>query len=232
MAEKDIRAFVGTMDMFRGLDKDALGRMAAVASCRKTKKGEIFFCENDPGNGFYVMMSGRVKVFKLSAEGKEQILHIFGPKEPFGEVPVFSGKNFPANAQALEAGWVLFFPRERFVDLIRKHPEMALNLLAVLSLRLRNFTATIENLTLKEVPGRLAAYLMSLNREQQGKGRVELKISKGLLANVLGTIPETLSRIFAKLSDMGLIRVNGPVIHLLDEEGLADLADAGRARDG
>ncbi|NTV32610.1 MAG: cyclic nucleotide-binding domain-containing protein, partial [Deltaproteobacteria bacterium] len=76
------------------------------------RKGESIFSEGEEGNGFYVVITGRVKIFKLSSEGKEQILHFFGPGEPFGEVPVFAGQQFPANAEALEQSRVFFFPRK------------------------------------------------------------------------------------------------------------------------
>jgi CRP/FNR family transcriptional regulator len=104
-------------------------------------------------------------------------------------------------------------------------------MLAVLSMRLRQFTVQVESLSLKEVPGRLASYLMVLREEQGGADLVTLGISKGQLARLLGTIPETLSRMFAKMSDQGLIRVDGRRIRLLDPGGLEALAEFGRLVD-
>ena len=101
-------------------------------------------------------------------------------------------------------------------------------MLAIMSSKLREFTVQIENLSLKEIPARLASYLIYLADEQQSEDAVTLGISKGQLASILGTIPETLSRIFAKLSGQGLIRVQGPKIALLDREGLEDLAEFGK----
>lgn len=161
-------------------------------------------------------------------DGKEQILHIFGPGEPFGEVPVFTGKCFPANSEAISKSTIFFFPREAFVDLISKHPSLALNMLGVLSKRLRQFTVQVENLSLKEVPGRLAAYLLFLSNEQGSSDLVDLNISKGQLASLLGTIPETLSRIFTKMSSLNLIEVDGRHIKLLDIDGLEDLSEQGK----
>ncbi len=102
------------------------------------------------------------------------------------------------------------------------NPSLALNMLAMLSLRLRRFATQIENLSLREVPGRLAAHLLYLAEEQGSPNRVILDIPKGQLASLLGTIPETLSRIFAKMTDEGLIRVEGRTIYLDDLEGLRD----------
>jgi CRP/FNR family transcriptional regulator len=196
-----------------------------IAHEKKFNKGEIIFSEGDEGKGFYVIAEGRVKVFKVSTEGKEQILHIFGPGQPFGEVPVFAGQKFPANAQALDRTRVLFFPRASIVNLISANPSLALNMLAVMSKKLRQFAVQIENLSLKEMPARLASYLIFLADEQNKGDLVTLKISKGQLASTLGTIPETLSRAFAKLSGQNLINVDGKKITLLNRRGLEDLAE-------
>jgi len=117
---------------------------------------------------------------------------------------------------------VLFFPRAEFVRLVTANPSLALNMLAVLSHRLRRFAAQIENLSLKEVPGRLAAHLFYLMEEQQRRDLVVLDIPKGQLASLLGTSSETLSRIFAKMTEEGLIRVEGKTIHLLDTKRLKE----------
>lgn len=206
--------------LFSGLSNGELDKVTAVAVPKIFGRGESIFFEGDAADGFYMVAEGKVKIFKLSLEGKEQILHIFGPGEPFGEVPVFHGQPFPANAMALSRVRLLYFPRREFVDLVTGNPSLALNMLAMLSLRLRRFANQIESLSLKEVPGRLAAYLLYLAEEQDSPNRVTLDIPKGQLASLLGTIPETLSRIFAKMSEEGLIRVEGRTIYLDDVEGL------------
>lgn len=214
--------------LFSGLPEKQLKEIEQIAVDRLFGKGETIFLEGDDGSGFYVVGDGQVKIYKVSTEGKEQILHIFGPGEPFGEVPVFTGQPFPANAEAIAKSRLLFFPRRAFVDLLSDNPSLALNMLAVLAMRLRRFTVQIENLSLKEVPGRLAAYLIYLSDKHGRNDCVHLNISKGQLASLLGTIPETLSRIFAKMSAQNLIRVSGREIRLLDVAGLKDLAEYGR----
>jgi CRP/FNR family transcriptional regulator len=104
-----------------------------------------------------------------------------------------------------------------------------MQMLAVLSMRLRQFTIQIENLSLKEVPGRLASYLIYLADEQGKEEKVDLPISKGQLASLLGTIPETLSRIFAKMSSQNLIEVEGRTIRLADRMGLEELSEHGKS---
>jgi len=218
---------ISTIPLFNGLPEEQIVAIKKIALEKKINKGEIIFTEGDEGNGFFVVADGRVKVFKVSTEGKEQILHIFGSGQPFGEVPVFTGQRFPANAQAIDKTRVLFFPRTSIVNLISANPSLALNMLAVMSKKLRQFAVQIENLSLKEMPSRLASYLIFLADEQNKDDLVTLKISKGQLASTLGTIPETLSRAFAKLSGQNLINVDGKKITLLDRRGLEDMAEFG-----
>jgi CRP/FNR family transcriptional regulator len=225
--KKNVEIIANT-PLFSGLPEDQQKDLVQIAVDKNYHKGDVIFSEGDKGTGFYVIAVGQIKIFKVSSEGKEQILHIFGPGEPIGEVPVFTGQPFPAYAEALAKSHLLFFPRIAFMDLIAGNPSLALNMLGVLSMRLRQFTVQIENLSLKEVPGRLASYLIYLSGEQENRQSVKLNISKGQLASLLGTIPETLSRIFAKMSDQQIIAVNGRKIRLLDPVGLESLAIHGK----
>ncbi len=217
--------------LFKDLPGHHLDAILNIAVEKEVSRGELIFSEGDPGSGIYLIISGQVKVFKLSMDGKEKILHMFGPGEPFGEVPVFSGQAYPAAAEAARNSRLLFIPRNKFIELITTDPTLALNMLAVLSRRLRGFTIQIENLALKEVPNRLAGYLILMAKEQQNTKSIELHISKGQLASFLGTIPETLSRILKKMSDQGLIQVEGRKIRLTDYGSLTLLAESGRLED-
>jgi len=214
--------------IFSGLSKDQVKQVGRIAVEKQFMKGKIIFTEGDKGNGFYIVVKGRVKVFKVSPEGKEYILHIVGPGETFGQVAVYTGRSFPASAEAITKIHLLFIPRTTFVELIADNPSLAMSMLAVLSLRLREFTVQIENLSLKEVPGRLASYLIYLSDEQKTGDHISLPISKGQLASLLGTIPETLSRIFTKMDSQKLIEVNGREITISDHTGLDDLAIHGK----
>jgi CRP-like cAMP-binding protein len=210
--------------LFDGLPAEQIGWLAQICLDQKFEKGQSIFSEGGRARGFYLMVSGKIKIFKLSPEGKEQILHIFGAGEIFGEVPVFAGGAYPANAEGIEPGRVIFFPRTEFVALIEREPSIALNMLGILSLRLRQFTHLVEDLSLKEVPGRLAAYLIYLGERSANPQALELDITKAQLASLLGTIPETLSRILAKLAQQGIIAVEGRRIRLLDRQALELLA--------
>ena len=223
----DIIDQLSSSSFFKGLPNEQLKSLSSIVLDKKVEKGQLIFSEGEEGIGFFIVTRGRIKVFKSSPEGKEQILHIFGPGEPFGEVPVFEGKSFPASAEALEKGRLLFFPRYAFIDQIRKNPDFGLNMLAIMSKRLRVFTRLIEDLSLKEVPGRLAAYLLHLRDLKGGEDELELDISKAQLASILGTIPETLSRILGRLKRRGIIDTTGVRVRILDTGALERLAELG-----
>jgi len=210
--------------LFEGLPDEQMAEIRRIAVSRQVKKGEIIFSQGDAGNGFYIIAGGVVKVFTVSAEGKEQILHILSDGEPFGEVAVFTGRPFPAHAEALTDCRLWYFPRAAFVGLVENLPSLSLNMIALLCIRLHQFAAQVESLSLKAVPSRLAAYLIYLAEEQKAEDRVSLKISKGQLAGLLGTIPETLSRVLARLTDQGIIAVDGKSIRLMDIGALRDLS--------
>ncbi|MFO7718717.1 MAG: Crp/Fnr family transcriptional regulator, partial [Desulfohalobium sp.] len=123
--------------LFAGLSEEQLHQLQGISRRQSFERGQTIFTEGTDAAGFYVVLSGRIKIFKLSLEGKEQILHIFGTGEPIGEVPVFAGQTFPANAEALDKAEVAFFPRQKLVDLYMADPSLAMNMLAVLSQRLR-----------------------------------------------------------------------------------------------
>jgi len=222
----DILNFITTIPLFQNLEEKNYQDLSGIIRTRKFKKGEIIFSEYDSADGFYVVVLGRVKIFKSSPEGKEQILHIFGPGDPFGEIAVFTGNNFPASAQTLEACDTLFFPKNDFIGLIKKDPALSLNMLSVLSMRLKRFSTLIEDLSLKEVPGRLAAYLLYLSDRNDSCEELILDISKSQLASILGTIPETLSRILSKMTRENLIESDGKRKFLIkDRDSLTDLAE-------
>jgi len=224
----DLIGHISTIPLFAGLPKDQLATLAGIVVDQIFGRGRIIFSEGEEGAGFYIVISGRVKIFKLSLEGKEQILHIIEPKEPFGEISVFTNKCFPAYAETIEKSRIFFFPMADFINLIKNNPSLAMNMLAVLSQRLRKFTLMIDSLSLKEVPGRLSAYLLYLSERKDKINDLELDITKVQLASFLGTIPETLSRILAKMVKQDLIQSDGRHITIKDRQGLEELAEGGR----
>jgi len=219
----DLRAHLQKTPLFAGLQGEDLDRLLAICRQRQAGKGELLFSEGEDAEGFFVVLTGKVKVFKLSPEGKERILHIVHPGGTFAEAAIFADGCYPAYAEPLTGSDLAFFPKRDFLQLLHSHSRIAINMIAGLSRFLRQFASQIEELTFKDVPARLARYLLDLAGCDD---RVELPISKAQLASNLGTVSETLSRTFRKLSDESYLAVDGKVIRILDPDRLADLAES------
>jgi CRP-like cAMP-binding protein len=212
--------------LFAELPDKLVEQIASAASIKEVGREELLFSDGELAHSFYVVGSGRVKVFKLSADGKEQILMIANPGESFAEAAMFAGGRFPASAQALVDSHLVVISRERFVALVKQSPELSLTLIARLSQLLRKLTGLVEELSLTDVTTRLAHHLSGMVDPKTGKPQRKITLSekKTTLASQLGTIPETLSRSLAKLTKEGVIKVDGKTIEILDPARLSELA--------
>jgi len=214
--------------LFAGLKEEDLRRIRAIASLKQVGKKEILFSEGEEARGFYVILSGKIKLYKVSPDGKEQILHVVSAPDAFAEAALFLEGSYPAFAEALSETQLLFFPKRDFVQLIERNPQLSINMIVSLSQFLKRFASLIEELSLKEVSSRIAKYLidLSMKSSKEGKGQkeVELDLSKTQLASKLGTISETLSRTLAKMKAKGIIDVKKNKILILNRELLEELA--------
>ncbi|WP_298038269.1 Crp/Fnr family transcriptional regulator [uncultured Desulfuromonas sp.] len=208
--------------LFAGVTDEDLDYLAGICVAREYSKGELLFSEGDPARGFYLVASGKVKIYKLSPEGKERILHIVHPVNTFAEAAIFGDGFYPAYAEPLDRSRLVFFPKNDFQRLLLDHGQIAINMIGGLARFLRQFATQVEELTFKDVPARLARHLLDLGTEDAAS--VELPVTKSQLASNLGTVSETLSRTFRKLSDEAIIEVKGKVIVILDRDRLEDLA--------
>jgi len=214
--------------LFTGLEEEDLKKIKAIASPKQVGKREILFSDGEEARGFYVILSGKVKIYKISPEGKEQILHVVSAPDAFAEAALFLEGTYPAFAEALSDSQLLFFPKRDFIQLIEKNPKLSINMIVTLSQYLKRFALLIEELSLKEVSSRIAKYLIDLSLKSSKEGRtpkeVELDLSKTQLALKLGTISETLSRTLAKMKAKGIIDVRKNRILILNREALEELA--------
>jgi len=214
--------------LFAGLKEEELKKIRAIASLRQVGKKKVLFSEGEEAKGFYVILSGKVKIYKVSSEGKEQILHIVSAPDAFAEAALFLEGIYPAFAETLSDTQLLFFPKRDFIQLIQKNPQLSINMIVTLSHYLKRFALLIEELSLKEVSSRMAKYLidLSLKFSKEGKSpkEVELDLSKTQLASKLGTISETLSRTLAKMKTKGIIDVKKNKILILNREVLEELS--------
>jgi CRP/FNR family transcriptional regulator len=228
----DLGNWLQSAMIFRGLSPSQLPQLLQIAHLQTWQKDQLIFKQDTPATGFFVVKTGRVKVFKVSPTGKEQILNIFEAGDNFAEVAALDGHPFPASASALDWVELIFFPRLAFLELLQADPSIAIHMLISLSKHLRHLVSVIEDLSFKDVPQRLAEYLLQLSdleavsaSDRSGLIKtVTLDLTKTQLAAALGTIPATLSRAFYRLSNEGIITVSGSEITILDRDRLQALS--------
>ncbi|HXZ20920.1 MAG TPA: Crp/Fnr family transcriptional regulator, partial [Candidatus Acidoferrales bacterium] len=148
--------------LFANLTDEEMRALRARVTSRQLQRGELLFSEGDPCAGLYLVAAGKIRIFKLSAAGREQVLAVEGPGSSFAELPVFDGGSYPASASALEDTEVLFVSRKDFQNFCREHPEVALKVLAVVGARLRRLVGIIEDLSFTTVRQRLIALILRL----------------------------------------------------------------------
>jgi len=214
---------LSTVPLFQSLSVPSLKLLESRISMLRFTKRQGIFTEGDNAHGFYIVTKGRVRVYKLSPEGREQILHIVSEGELLGAVSAFSGDRYPAHAEAMEETECIYISREDLLDLIKREPSIVMNMMANLASRLQHFTTMIENLSLKEVPSRLAAYILYHTGEQDKV--FTLDISWSQLASLIGTVPETLSRILKRMNKQGIIKVKGREVHILNRDALESVME-------
>jgi len=208
--------------IFATLPEEDLRMLALLAVSVRFGGKETIFREGDAVEGFYVVVSGRVKVFKLSEEGKEQVLHVLESGGSFAEAALFEGGRYPAHAETLSETELLLFRKQPFLDLLEKRPALSLQMLASLSRRLRLLTGLVEDISLRDVETRLLLFLW---REMNDRGiqvkdgaTLELPFGKNVLAARLGAAPETFSRALKKLREEGRITVRGKRIRIVSAD--------------
>jgi CRP-like cAMP-binding protein len=210
--------------LFAGLDPKEMQSLASRVSRQRFPRGAMLFAEGDRCTGLYLVASGKVRIFKLSPAGREQVLAVEGPGSSFAELPVFDGGNYPASAAAAEDAEVLFISRRDFQNFCREHPDVALKVIAVVGSRLRRLVGIIEELSFTTVRQRLIALLLRLaetsgTRSKEGI-QVDLATGHQELAAELGTVREIISRNLSRLQAEGYIEVEGRRIVVKDPVGL------------
>ena len=205
--------------------------MLASRTVRKLfSSGELIFSEGEPCNGLHIIARGKVRIFKTSVSGREQVLAVNVPGESVAELPVFDGGPFPASAVAVEDAELAFISRRDFNAYCLEHPEVALKVLSVVGARLRRLVGIIEELSFTTIRQRLIAALVKL---AQSEGRTtargiefQLPATHQELANQLGTVRELISRNLTRLEAEGLLDVDARQIVVKDMKGLSALLEA------
>lgn len=214
-----------TCRLFAGLAPADLEQITAITTVKSVEKDDYLFREGTPAHGFYIVQKGAINVHRVNAAGKEQVLHVFRTGESFAEATLAMDTGYPSNARALEPSQVLLVRKDGFLGVLKRHPELALRMIASMSLHLRTMVSQIEDLTLKDVETRLANWLVKRcpDRTAQKSFTINLPMTKRVLASELGTVSETFSRTLAKFRELGLISVKGKSITVLSPVRLTEL---------
>lgn len=202
----------GTLErvgLFTGLDADSMGELAAAMRRRVFKPGEIIFHRDDPGKVLYVLRTGKVKIYITSQDGQEVSLAVFGAGDYFGELALLDGQPRSASAVAIEQADTLALQREDFTKAVMRHPRIAIQVMGVLSRRLRQTDAMIEDLLFLDVHGRVAKKLLELAeihgaRTPEGI-RIEMRLTQGELAAMVGASRESVNKVMGYFTDKQLI---------------------------
>ena len=211
--------------LFMGLPAADIAAVASFALTKHLAKGDYLFREGDPAQGFYIVQRGAVKVHRVSAAGKEQVIHVFRPMESFAEAALASEGGYPADARATETSAAVLVPKRDFIALLRNRPELALRMLGSMSQHLRVLVGLLDDLALKDTETRVANWLLKRCPKPLRAGAIviELDRTKRVLAAELGATSETLSRTLAKFRDQKLLRVAGRTITITQPRQLDKL---------
>ena len=211
--------------LFTGLPPVDLENIAAVTVVKSLDKDEYLFHEGDLARGFYVVQRGAVNVHRVNAAGREQIIYVFRAGDSFAEIALASATGYPAEARALEPTQVLLVQKAGILALLQRQPELALRMLGAMSSHLRVLVSQLEDLTLKDVETRLANGLVKRCPNPQGEVpvKIELTMTKRVLAAELGTVSETFSRTLAKFRQQKLLAVKGKTVTVLSPAKLSAL---------
>lgn len=226
----DLTAVLAKTALLSGLTSGELQLLAARTVRKPFSTGELLFSEGEPCHGLHIIARGKVRIFKTSLGGREQVLAVNTPGESVAELPVFDGGPYPASAMAIEDTEIAFISRRDFQAYCMEHPEVALKVLATVGARLRRLVGIIEELSFTTIRQRLISALVRL-AESEGK-RTErgveflLPASHQELASQLGTVRELISRNLMRLQAEGLLDVDARQIVVKDMKGLNALLNA------
>jgi len=208
---------------FADIEPSQLEAVAAAVVEHSYRRGEPVFLEGYPCEGLYVVKSGRVRVYKISPEGREQVLLIAGPGDTFNEVPVFDGGPNPASVEALEPTVLLLLPRSALLRMVETHPQLGRAFMRTFAMRLRQLVGLVEELSFKTVTGRVARILLEQLPSAGGGDQPPRRLTQRELAAMAGTAREVAGRALKALEQQGAVRIERGHVVVADRGRLASL---------
>lgn len=227
MADPRIKAVLEGLPHFKNLPGDLVEQIAAGSRRLEFKAGEPIFTEGSQPTGFFAIEHGSVRLYRVSPDGREQVLHHMHAGRSFAEAALLSFGRYPAHAVATENGTVVIeVGATTFMRLFREDPRLSAGLVASLCMRLLSLVERIEELQVVSAPARLARYLLRLPASGSSDPLiVELPMAKKELAAHLAIVPETLSRLLRRWQDSGIVESRGRELAILDSRVLLAIAD-------
>jgi CRP/FNR family transcriptional regulator len=210
---------------FSGLSSDELDSIRKYVFEKTAARGEIIIFEGEPAKTVYIVIAGVVKVFKTSADGKEQIIYLARPGDSFNDVPVFGGALSLASAEAMTPVVLYGMEKEDLEARLQEHPKLAENMIKVLSQRVEQMLSLVEDLSFRRVTGRVAKILLENIEDTNGQRH---RLTQQEMAAMAGTAREMIGRSLKLLEDEGKIRLERNRIVITDKEALKEIASVGR----
>jgi CRP-like cAMP-binding protein len=219
--------FLQYVPIFSELKDDTLEQIAKIGIKKIFKKDSVVLLEHETGSALFVISNGKVKISRVSDDGKEVILAILGESDFFGEMAILDGLTRSANVTATEDSEIFIIQRNDFLELLKTHPEVAISLLKELTQRLRAADMKIKSLSLKDAEGKVATVLLQLaddlGRIKQGAVEIEKLPFQHDLANMAGTSRETISRTLHSFAKKGLVEIEGSKLRIPDYERFKEM---------
>jgi CRP/FNR family transcriptional regulator len=226
----DLASVLEQAALLSNLSREELQMLAARTVRKLFSAGELLFSEGEPCSGLHIIARGKIRIFKTSVNGREQVLAVNVPGESVAELPVFDGGPYPASAVATEETEIVFISRRDFHAFCVEHPEVPLKVLSVVGARLRRLVGIIEELSFTTIRQRLIATLVKLSQSEGKKTdrgiEFQLPATHQELANQLGTVRELISRNLMRLQAEGLLDVDARQIVVRDLKGLSALLES------
>jgi CRP-like cAMP-binding protein len=222
-----VASLIGRQPLFSSLNGDQLAALASATRDKFLAKGDILFCRGEPAKGLFVVVKGQIKLALPSEHGDEKVVEIVGPGQCFGEAEIFLSRPYPVLAESLTDTRLVHIASEAIFRLLETNANFSCALLAGMSIRLHALVRDVESYSRQSATLRVIGYLLQHGLAGQaihGRIEVDLPASKHVIASRISLSPETLSRVFRKLSEAGLIRIHGRKIEIPDIDCLRDHA--------
>lgn len=208
--------------LFEGLSDEDMRNLVSLASEVNCSRRTALFEQGDPCDGFYIILSGMVRLFKVSPDGREHVVEVIRTGQSFAEAAVFAGTPYPVCAETLERSRFLFFPKDAFLRYLEERPRFLFGMIASLSVRMHQLVVKMERLTLRDARQRVAGFFCDLL--EQSPSHNTLDVSRRTLASQLNLSPETLSRTLSTLQMEGLIAMEGRHFRVTDPVALGGVS--------